>query len=51
MCYNENLSYGATGKLGSKVVEKLLQTVPASALAVSVRNPEKVGHLRARGGT
>ncbi|WML55208.1 SDR family oxidoreductase [Neobacillus sp. PS3-12] len=40
---------GATGKLGSKVVETLLKTVPASELAVSVRNPEKAEALRARG--
>lgn len=40
---------GATGQLGSKVVEALLQTVPASELAVSVRNPEKAEGLRARG--
>lgn len=40
---------GATGKLGSKVVESLLKTVPSSALAVSVRNPEKAEELRARG--
>lgn len=40
---------GATGKLGSKVVETLLKTVPASDLAVSVRNPEKAEGLRARG--
>ncbi|WP_248923961.1 SDR family oxidoreductase [Paenibacillus hamazuiensis] len=40
---------GATGKLGSKVVEALLKTVPASQLAVSVRNPEKAESLRARG--
>lgn len=40
---------GATGKLGAKVVEVLLQTVPASQLAVSVRNPEKAEGLRARG--
>jgi NAD(P)H dehydrogenase (quinone) len=40
---------GATGKLGSKVVEKLLKTVPASQLAVSVRNPEKAEGLQARG--
>lgn len=40
---------GATGKLGAKVVEALLQTVPASQLAVSVRNPEKAEGLRARG--
>lgn len=40
---------GATGKLGSKVVEALLKTVPASQLAVSVRNPKKAEGLRARG--
>lgn len=40
---------GATGKLGSKVVESLLKSIPASELAVSVRNPEKAEGLRARG--
>ncbi|WP_332631687.1 SDR family oxidoreductase [Halalkalibacter flavus] len=40
---------GATGKLGSKVVESLLESIPASELAVSVRNPEKAEGLRARG--
>ncbi|RAP73402.1 SDR family oxidoreductase [Paenibacillus montanisoli] len=40
---------GATGRLGSKVVETLLRTVPASQLAVSVRNPEKAEALRALG--
>lgn len=40
---------GATGKLGTKVVETLLKSVPASQLAVSVRNPEKAEGLRARG--
>ncbi len=40
---------GATGKFGSKVVETLLKTVPASQLAVSVRNPEKAGWLREHG--
>ena len=40
---------GATGKFGTKVVENLLKTVPASQLAVSVRNPEKAEALRARG--
>ncbi|MET1031527.1 SDR family oxidoreductase [Domibacillus tundrae] len=40
---------GATGKLGTKVVETLLKTVPASQLTVSVRNPEKAEGLRARG--
>ncbi|MHB8063724.1 MAG: NAD(P)H-binding protein, partial [Ruminiclostridium sp.] len=40
---------GATGKLGTKVVEVLLHTVPASQLVVSVRNPDKADGLRARG--
>ncbi|MEC0331323.1 SDR family oxidoreductase [Paenibacillus macerans] len=40
---------GATGKLGTKVVETLLKSVPASDLAVSVRNPEKAEGLKARG--
>ena len=40
---------GATGKLGTKVVEALLKTVPASQVAVSVRNPEKAESLRASG--
>lgn len=40
---------GATGKLGSKVVESLLKSIPAKELAVSVRNPEKAEGLRSRG--
>ncbi|AST00638.1 NAD(P)-dependent oxidoreductase [Geobacillus thermocatenulatus] len=40
---------GATGKLGTKVVETLLKSVPASELAVSVRQPEKAEHFRAQG--
>ncbi|MEM1505971.1 SDR family oxidoreductase [Domibacillus sp. 8LH] len=40
---------GATGKLGTKVVETLLKTVPASQLAVSVRNPEKAEALKNQG--
>jgi len=40
---------GATGKLGSKVVESLLKSIPASDLAVSVRNPEKAQGLHSRG--
>jgi NAD(P)H dehydrogenase (quinone) len=40
---------GATGKFGTKVLETLLNTVPASQLAVSVRKPEKAEGLRARG--
>lgn len=40
---------GATGHLGSFVVEALLKKVPASELAVSVRHPEKAQHLSAQG--
>jgi NAD(P)H dehydrogenase (quinone) len=40
---------GATGKLGSKVVESLLKVMPASDLAVSVRNPEKAEGLKNKG--
>lgn len=40
---------GATGKFGTKVVEKLLETVPANQLAVSVRQPEKAEGFRVRG--
>jgi len=40
---------GATGQLGSQVVETLLKTVPADQIAVSVRNPDKAGGLKARG--
>lgn len=40
---------GATGKFGTKVVETLLKTIPASQLAVSVRKPEKAEGLRAHG--
>lgn len=40
---------GATGKLGTKVVEALLNTVPADQIAVSVRNPEKAGAWKERG--
>ncbi len=40
---------GATGKLGTKVVDTLLKSIPASELAVSVRNPEKAEALRAQG--
>ncbi|MEH7097729.1 SDR family oxidoreductase [Neobacillus vireti] len=40
---------GATGKLGTKVVDTLLKAIPASELAVSVRNPEKAEGLRNRG--
>lgn len=40
---------GATGQLGSMVVESLLNSVPAEQVAVSVRNPAKAEALRARG--
>jgi NAD(P)H dehydrogenase (quinone) len=40
---------GATGKFGTKVMETLLKTVPASQLAISVRKPEKAEGLRTRG--
>jgi NAD(P)H dehydrogenase (quinone) len=40
---------GATGKLGSKIVETLLKTVPANELTVSVRKPEKAEELKALG--
>lgn len=40
---------GATGKLGSKIVDVLLKSVPASELAISVRNPEKAEALKAKG--
>lgn len=40
---------GATGKLGAKIVNVLLKTVPASQLAVSVRNPEKAAGLKVLG--
>lgn len=40
---------GATGKLGSLVVESLLRRVPAENIVVSVRNPEKAEHFREQG--
>ncbi|HZG85663.1 SDR family oxidoreductase [Paenibacillus sp.] len=40
---------GATGQLGAKVVETLLETVPAERIAASVRSPEKAQALRDRG--
>lgn len=40
---------GATGKLGTKIVDSLLKTVPANQLAVSVRNPEKAEGIKTRG--
>ncbi|KHF41510.1 SDR family oxidoreductase [Halalkalibacter okhensis] len=40
---------GATGKLGSKIVDTLLKSVSADQLVVSARNPEKAEGLRAQG--
>ncbi|MFJ7626983.1 SDR family oxidoreductase [Streptomyces sp. NPDC097595] len=40
---------GATGKLGRRTVERLLERVPADRLGVSVRDPRKAGDLAARG--
>lgn len=40
---------GATGKLGSKIVNVLLSKVSADQLAVSVRHPEKAEDLRVKG--
>jgi NAD(P)H dehydrogenase (quinone) len=40
---------GATGELGSLVVDRLLETVPASEIAAVVRNKEKAAGLAARG--
>jgi NAD(P)H dehydrogenase (quinone) len=40
---------GATGQLGSLVVEALLKSIPAENLAVSVRDPQKAKSLSDRG--
>jgi NAD(P)H dehydrogenase (quinone) len=40
---------GATGKLGQHVVEALLARVPASNIAVAVRNPDKARTFAERG--
>jgi NAD(P)H dehydrogenase (quinone) len=40
---------GATGKLGRLVVDALLQKIPASELAIAVRNPSRATDLAARG--
>ncbi|HEV6955255.1 MAG TPA: NmrA family NAD(P)-binding protein [Promicromonospora sp.] len=40
---------GATGRLGSQVVERLLERVPADALGVSVRDAAQAAHLAERG--
>lgn len=40
---------GATGRLGRRTVERLLERVPAGRVGVSVRDPRKAGDLAARG--
>lgn len=40
---------GATGHLGSRIVEHLLERIPPHRVGVSVRNPDKAGDLHARG--
>jgi uncharacterized protein YbjT (DUF2867 family) len=40
---------GATGRLGRKIVEKLLDHVPADTVGVSVRDPDKAAALAGRG--
>jgi NAD(P)H dehydrogenase (quinone) len=40
---------GATGELGSQVVDRLLERVPADRVGVSVRDPDRAGGLAARG--
>ena len=40
---------GATGQLGSRIVERLLERVPAEQVGVSVQDPAKVAHLVERG--
>lgn len=40
---------GATGHLGTLVVEQLLKSVPAGDVVVSVRDPKKAEHFNAKG--
>ncbi|MEB3962494.1 NAD(P)H-binding protein [Streptomyces kunmingensis] len=40
---------GATGQLGRKTVERLLDRIPADRIGVSVRTPDKAQDLRERG--
>lgn len=40
---------GATGQLGSKIVENLLTQIPANEIAVLVRNEEKAKELKEKG--
>ena len=48
---NKILVTGATGQLGSAVVNELLQKVSASDISVLVRTPEKAADLKAKGVT
>lgn len=45
----KTLITGATGRLGSKIVQSVLTRIPASELAVSVRNSEKASDLKELG--
>ncbi|MFK3936991.1 SDR family oxidoreductase [Alkalihalobacillus sp. NPDC078783] len=45
----KTLITGATGRLGSKIVQSVLTRISASELAVSVRNPEKATDLKELG--
>lgn len=40
---------GATGQLGSRIVDRLLERVPAAGIGVSVRDPARAAGLSARG--
>lgn len=40
---------GSTGRLGSQIVDRLLERVPAEGVGVSVRDPGRAGDLAARG--
>jgi uncharacterized protein YbjT (DUF2867 family) len=40
---------GATGRLGSQIVEQLLERVPAESIGISVRDAEKAASLALRG--
>ena len=40
---------GATGQLGSQIVQQLLERVPVEQLGVSVRDPARAGDLATRG--
>jgi NAD(P)H dehydrogenase (quinone) len=40
---------GATGKLGSIVIERMLKRIPAAKIVVAVRNPEKAKEYAAKG--